>query len=185
VIAGLAGDDLISGGLGHDVICGGPGADRVAGQGDDDRLFGEQGPDLLDGGEGGCCYVPTNTGDDVLFGGTQDDVLHTSDFSTAASTLHGGEGNDELNIWSGASYGDEGDDRLNQYSRDSVLDGGEGNDVLVDMNDFGLANELITLLGGLGDDTLRSEDATSVSALDGGSGVDSCAGGDVTGACEA
>jgi Ca2+-binding RTX toxin-like protein len=185
VIAGLGGDDTITGGLGDDVICGGSGDDTIAGQGDDDRLFGEQGNDVLDGGEGGCCFVPTNTGDDLLHGGPGDDELHTSDFPTLGSTLHGDQGEDQLFLWSGGwGYGDNGHDVIRQYSRNAVLDGGNGDDDILDWDDAGLNNETVTMLGGRGDDTLASEDTTSIASMDGGSGEDACIAGDTTAACE-
>jgi Ca2+-binding RTX toxin-like protein len=185
VIVGLGGNDVIRGGLGDDVICGGSGDDNIAGQGDDDRLFGEQDDDILDGGEGGCCNVPTNTGDDLLHGNQGDDELHTSDFPTLGSTLHGDQGDDELFVWSGGwAYGDNGNDTIRQYSRDAVLDGGNGNDEILDGNDSGLNNETVTMLGGNGSDVLASEDLTSTANMDGGHGKDECTAGDTTANCE-
>jgi Ca2+-binding RTX toxin-like protein len=186
VIVALSGDDRINGGGGDDVICAGIGNDVAQGQGEDDRLFGEAGDDLLDGGEGGCCNVPTNTGDDELDGGIGADILHTSDFPTLGSTLVGGPGNDQLFLWSGGEgRADNGDDFIFQFARDALLDGGNGNDEIVDGDDGGQTNETITMLGGIGHDRLSSVDATSTTSMNGGSGTDTCAGGDTTAACEA
>jgi Ca2+-binding RTX toxin-like protein len=186
VIAGLGGDDAIRGGLGDDVICGGSGHDAIAGQGGDDQLFGEQGDDLLDGGEGGCCIVATNTGDDLLYGGPGEDELHTSDFPTLGSTSHGDQGEDELFVWSGGwAYGGNGDDVIRQFTGDSVLDGGNGDDDILDGNDGGLQDETIAMAGGNGDDVLASTDTTSTVDMDGGSGEDECVAGDTTANCEA
>ena len=185
VIVGLGGDDTISGGLGDDVICGGSGDDALSGQGDDDRLFGQSGDDHLDGGEGGCCNPVTNTGDDFLRGGPGRDELHTSDFPTAGNTLHGDQGRDRLFVWSGGwAYGDNGKDVIRQFTGNAYLDGGKGNDDILDWDDGGAQNETLTLVGGNGADTLASEDNTSTSHMDGGRGPDGCTGGDTTTNCE-
>jgi Ca2+-binding RTX toxin-like protein len=185
VIVGLGGDDTITGGLGDDVICGGSGDDILSGQGDDDRLFGQSGDDFLDGGEGGCCNPVTNTGDDFLRGGPGRDELHTSDFPTLGNTLHGDQGRDRLFVWSGGwAYGDNGKDVIRQFTGNAYLDGGKGNDDILDWNDGGAQNETLTLVGGNGADTLASEDTTSTSHMDGGRGPDSCTGGDTTTNCE-
>lgn len=192
VIAGLGGDDRINGGAGEDTICGGTGNDVLQGQGDEDRLFGEQGDDILDGGEGGCCNVATNTGDDVLSGGPGNDDLHTSDFPQAGNTLYGDEGEDRLFVWAAGlaigarshAYGGNGNDQIFQFSGDSHLDGGNGDDVIVNWNDGGITNETVVMIGGNGDDELRSEDATGTTEMDGGRGHDSCVNGDATTACE-
>jgi Ca2+-binding RTX toxin-like protein len=186
VIVGGPGADTIRGGSGDDVICGGPGNDALAGQGEDDRLFGDPGDDLLDGGEGGCCFVPTNTGDDLLRGGPGNDTLHTSDFPILGNTLHGDEGDDQLFVWTGGwAFGGNGQDVIRRFSGDAQLDGGNGNDDLLDWDDGGLRNETVTLAGGNGSDTLGSGDTTSTSHLDGGNGTDTCFGEDTSSGCEA
>ena len=185
VIVGLEGDDSIRGGLGNDVICGGPGEDVLSGQGGNDILFGEQDDDILDGGEGGCCNFATNNGDDVLYGGQGDDDLHTSDFPTLGNTLYGEQGADRLFVWSGGwAYGGNGDDEISQYSRNALLDGGNGNDFIIDWNDGGLNNETVTMIGANGDDELVSQDASSIVSMDGGRGADTCTAGDTTRNCE-
>ena len=192
VIAGLQGDDVIRGGDGEDTICGGPGDDYIEGQGDEDRLFGEQGDDTLDGGEAGCCTVFINTGDDVLSGGQGNDELHSSDFPQAGNTLYGDEGEDTIYIWRGGlaigamnhAYGGNGNDTIYQYSGDATIDGGNGDDVIVDWDDAGLTDETIEMIGGRGADELTSEDATSTTNMDGGQGSDACVDGDTETACE-
>jgi Ca2+-binding RTX toxin-like protein len=185
VIVGLGGDDTITGDLGDDLICGGSGDDRLSGQGEDDRLFGQAGNDYLDGGEGGCCNVATNTGDDFLSGGPGRDELHTSDFPTLGNTLRGDQGRDRLFVWSGGwAYGGSGKDLIRQFTGNALLDGGNGNDDILDWNDGGAQNETLTLVGGNGADKLASEDATSTANMDGGRGPDTCTGGDTTTRCE-
>lgn len=186
VIVGLAGDDRIRGDRGRDVICGGTGDDTLSGSGEDDRLFGEHGADVLDGGEGGCCVHHTNTGDDYLSGGQGDDRLHTADFPTTGNTLHGDEGNDQLFAWSGGwVHGDNGEDVIRQYTGDSRLEGGNGQDDILDWDDSRLRNEHITMVGDNGGDRLRSEDSTSIVDMDGGNGPDTCLNGDTAANCEA
>jgi Ca2+-binding RTX toxin-like protein len=192
VIAGLQGDDEIRGGDGEDTICGGPGDDYIEGQGDEDRLFGDQGDDILDGGEAGCCTVFTNTGDDVISGGPGNDELHSSDFPQAGNSMYGDEGADTIFVWRGGLaigamnhvYGGNGDDTIYQYSGDATIDGGSGNDVIVDWDDAGLTDETVVMIGGQGSDELTSEDATSTADMDGGQGPDLCVAGDTTIDCE-
>ena len=185
VIVGLKGDDTINGDLGDDAICGGKGNDTLQGQGGNDRLFGQHGNDLLDGGEGGCCNPVTNTGDDFLSGGQGRDELHTSDFPTLGSSLHGNQGHDRLVMWSGGeAFGGNGNDTIFQFTKDAVLSGGNGRDHLTDGDDGGANNETVTMLGGNGKDKLESSDATSTANMNGGNGRDSCTGGDSTTRCE-
>jgi Ca2+-binding RTX toxin-like protein len=185
IIAGLGGDDDIDGGGGNDLICGGWGEDTIQGQGGTDRIFGEGGADWLDGGQGGCCPESPNTGNDVLWGGPGNDTLHTSDYPTEANRLFGEDGDDDLFLWSGGrGEGGDGADEIYQYTRDAVLVGGAGEDLLVDWNDGGFANETVRLLGGADNDILRSEDATSISHANGGGAFDSCTGVDTSENCE-
>jgi len=65
-----------------------------------------------------------------------------------------------------------------------LINGGNGDDLIVDWDDGGLQNETITMTGANGDDELVSEDATSTVEMDGGKGADSCTAGDATTACE-
>jgi hypothetical protein len=71
-----------------------------------------------------------------------------------------------------------------QFTGNATLNGGNGNDDILDDNDGGVQNETVTLLGGNGSDELRSADATSTANIDGGRGSDTCAGGDTTTNCE-
>ena len=162
-----------------------PGDDNLAGQGDDDRLFGEQGDDILDGGQGGCCPEAPNTGDDLLYGGPGNDDLHTSDYPTNGNELHGEEGEDRLYVWSGGwAYGGNGNDEIYQYGGDAVLDGGNGDDRIVNWDDGGVSNETVEMIGGRGDDSLVSLDPLGTTHMDGGSGEDLCLDGDTTTDCE-
>jgi Ca2+-binding RTX toxin-like protein len=74
VMAGGAGDDVLSGGRGHDLLLGGDGDDKIWGGGGHDVLLGGAGVDLLRG----------ELGRDLLVGGLKRDVLE------------GGQGDDLL-----------------------------------------------------------------------------------------
>lgn len=186
IIAGRGGNDIINGGGGNDLICGGGGDDTIQGQAGNDRIYGDAGEDHLDGGEGGCCPAGPNTGDDVLWGGPDNDELHSSDhWVENPNRLFGEGGNDVLWLWSGGrGEGGEGNDTVNQYSLDATLVGGDGSDTLIDHNDYGFAFETVTLLGNAGNDTLISQDATSTAHANGGGGTDSCTGEDTSLNCE-
>jgi Ca2+-binding RTX toxin-like protein len=79
-----AGTDQLIGGMGNDIIHGGIGIDKLSGGGGDDIIFGEgdtdpfthggDGNDYLDGGISGDLLYG-DTGDDVLVGGGDQDVL--------------------------------------------------------------------------------------------------------------
>ncbi|KAA1421741.1 hypothetical protein F0U44_05575 [Nocardioides humilatus] len=182
VIVGLRGADTINGGRGADRICGGGGADYLEGHGGSDRLHGGAGGDFIDGGVGGCCG-PGNTGDDFIAGGLGHDVLHGPDSSATGSTIHGRGGADQIFLYDGGvAYGHKGDDELSQWGGDSVLDGGQGADVLGNAGDPGVDD--VTLLGGDGPDTLTTDDTTGTTAMDGGPDIDTCSGGTSAVNCE-
>ena len=63
--AGIAGDDILSGGAGSDTILGGDGNDTLLGGDGNDTLLGDAGADALDGGDG----------NDILDGGADNDTL--------------------------------------------------------------------------------------------------------------
>ena len=145
-IDGGGGDDTIRGGAGYDTLWGGIGADRIEAGDGGGEMFGEQGSDTLVGG----------SGDDVIWDGAGDDMLT------------GGIGNDQL--------------RSAWYRRDEVsisatgsdtLDGGDGHDLLLVRRDMGTAGEVLTLLGGAGNDIIdASSGGRSRYVIDGGTGND-------------
>jgi Ca2+-binding RTX toxin-like protein len=140
-----AGDDTVHAGLGNDLVDGDAGNDVLYGDAGDDTLNGDAGNDLLYGGPG----------DDSLRGGDGDD------------TLYGGNGND-------VAYGGDGND---------VIDtSGGGANPLPDQGYPGLypsdtdpTNDLDTVYGGEGDDTIRTGDDADV--IYGGFGNDVIDGG--------
>lgn len=165
--AGTSGQDVIfidsgigipadlDGGSGHDTLVGGSG---------NDTLKGGSGDDLLQGGPG----------DDELFSGTG----HTRSRDRAADSLEGGLGDDTLD-----ASANEDDTQIN-FERNapwSLLDGGEGIDILIG----GEGPDI--LLGGPGDDELTGGDDPLAHRagfsndpddfLDGGPGMDKLWGG--------
>ncbi|MCF6328335.1 MAG: cadherin-like domain-containing protein, partial [Henriciella sp.] len=127
-IAGLAGDDTITGGDYRDELLGGSGNDSLAGGLGDDILKGGAGVDTIGGG----------LGDDLIYGGTGADVL-------AGGFL----GNDII-------FGEGGDDRIWGLAGNDILVGGDGDDTLIggDGNDILAGGDGIDILtGGSGADS--------------------------------
>lgn len=149
-LAGLGGNDRLTGDGRANVIDGGGGDDRLWGVGGHDRLRGDVGDDVLDGGLGndtltgdsGNDGLAGGSGNDLLQGGAGNDVLNggqgvdTAVFSGAAAVTvrlaatglqNTGQGTDRLigveNITSGA-----GKDVLAGNAGANRLNGGGGND---------------------------------------------------------
>lgn len=94
VIAGTAGDDVLTGTPGTDTICGGPGDDEITGLGGGDQLYGGEGDDTLDGGAGND-WLRGEEGSDRHFGGSGDDNLEDHQpLSEDHDEFNGGPGND-------------------------------------------------------------------------------------------
>jgi large repetitive protein len=210
------GNDYVDAGIGNDTIYGGDGADTVwakegedlifGGKGndylkgglDDDTIHGDEGDDALFGGNAGT--VPGNDGEDVLYGGTGNDSLsgYTGDDSLyggdGRDSAEGGEGNDLIDTSGGVipvKCGPDGlplpdrgypglypgdSDPFND--RDTVL-GGDGNDTIRtgDDNDLvygGSGNDSVD--GGFDDDTIHGD--TGNDTIIGAEGSDSISGGD-------
>lgn len=153
-IDGGSGNDTLSGGLGDDTILGGSGTDlltetadvdfvltntELTGLGDDDLFTIEQAE--LTGGDGdneidaseftrGPVTLRGGAGDDVLTGGSKNDVILGEDGDDVLSggdgkdTILGGFGDDELN-------GDAGNDLLIGGFDDDIIEGGTGRDTAV------------------------------------------------------
>jgi Ca2+-binding RTX toxin-like protein len=169
IVYGTPGDDLIdthyTGDNDGDVIDGndailpgdGPNDDRViAGTGNDTVIAGD-GNDSVEGGEGDDS-LSGNSGDDSLYGGPGDDTLIGGNGN---DSLVGGDGNDEV-------FGGDGND---------VIDTRGGGIPLPDQGYPGLypsdsdpLNDLDTVYGGMGDDTILTGDDADL--IDGGRGND-------------
>jgi Ca2+-binding RTX toxin-like protein len=163
ILAGL-GDDSVRAGTGNDSVRGNSGDDTINGQGGNDTLFGNDGDDTLIG----------EAGDDSLNGGNGDD------------SLAGGAGNDTL-------IGEDGNDNVRGMDGDDVIDtSGNSGTPLPDVDYPGLypadptpLNDLDTVFGGAGNDTIRTGDdadqifgGTGNDSIDAGIDNDSVVGGD-------
>lgn len=116
------------------------------------------------GGDGDDTMTADNSSN-TLYGEAGDDILSAH----ATSEAYGGEGNDTISVeWGGEGYGGEGDDMLSfdstngWNSNSSTLDGGAGDDVLVNTRVIGQGDDLgiyggVGMTGGEGHDTFNLE----------------------------
>lgn len=166
-----AGDDLVRAGRGRDVVRGGAGWDRIRGGRGKDSLNGGARADWVLGGAGSdVIRLGDGTFDSVrgqlAYGGSGDDVVYGSGLH---ESIHGDDGDDVIfgraTDWSEGGggpdylYGGEGTDRIVSGREDGAPDGrssfsfgGEGDDVLQDLDGSGV------LAGGPGDDVLEGTD---------------------------
>jgi Ca2+-binding RTX toxin-like protein len=135
LIDALAGNDQVQGDGGNDTLLGNAGNDTLEGGEGDDSLEGGTGVDSLVGGEGNDTLVGVGT----LSGGDGNDLLITLAVRNSIALLIGGDGNDTLMGVTNSSS--------NPFIPDT-LDGGSGDDVLIDASGANL------LMGGEGNDTL-------------------------------
>ncbi|SDJ80539.1 calcium-binding protein [Variovorax sp. OV700] len=179
VINGNSGANLLeAGNSGADTLYGASGNDTLVAQGGDDSLYGGAGDDLyiVNGGQGRG-IENAGEGNDTLQS-DQDIYLYDSYYyqngdyiyigNVENGTLTGNSngqlrGNNSANVLVGNSgnnylFGMDGNDRL---------DGGAGNDDLV-----GNKNGTSTLIGGMGDDTLRGYYGWGANSMLGGTGND-------------
>jgi Ca2+-binding RTX toxin-like protein len=141
VVLAGGGNDTVYGGAGNDSISGGLGADQLYGGIGDDTLLGEAGNDSLDGG----------AGNDSILGGDGND------------TIIGYEGNDYVE-------GNDGDDLINTRTSVGTGQPDQGYPGLYSA-DTDPSNDLDTVYGGLGNDTILTGDDDDV--IYGGGGADS------------
>ncbi|WP_118137976.1 calcium-binding protein [Oceanicella sp. SM1341] len=157
-IHGEAGSDTIFGLYGNDFIFGGEGDDRLFNaDGYDEGYVLYEGGARLYGGAGNDLLVGE---DSTLYGGEGEDVLMGS------GTLHGGAGDDELQLsdehWLVLAYGGDGNDRiLSAGGSAGTAFGGAGDDVMIvtGHEDPDADSGSSTLYGGDGADIIRSEDS--------------------------
>jgi Ca2+-binding RTX toxin-like protein len=163
MMGGLAGDDVLEGGAGNDTMDG----DGMVVPGYTDFSGGptQTGNDFLDGGDGDDS-VGGGGGNDQLFGGGGNDTLRGDSYNLPVSMhgndyLDGEDGNDYLegNGKSDSLWGDTDATQTSQtgdasFWGDDYLDGEDGADQLTG----GGGND--TLYGGIGNDTLRGDQAT-------------------------
>ena len=187
-------DDKLTGNDDANDIQARAGNDTVYGGGGGDTLFGEDGSDVLYGGAGG----------DTLDGGNGSDQLHGEDGADSLAggagndSLYGGGGDDTLTGGAGDDTLDGGDeasgDGLTHYDRVSYATasgpvkvnlalgtaGGDGTDVLIDLEGVLGSPFADTITGSGGDDLLAGNGGDDV--VDGGDGYDLFDFGTATGA---
>lgn len=196
VVYGGQGDDHLSAGISQSglgparqFMQGNKGADTIQGAGGGDTLLGGQGNDVIYGVDGQD-FINGNLGDDQITGGGQllgeggDDIISVS--ATLASTVYGGDGNDQIQAGGTAGvatnhmvYGDQGNDTLGPLTDSTgVLSGGDGDDLIriIQNAQFGVVSHGKLLDGGAGSDTLAAR--AGADTLVGGLGADSLSGGD-------
>ncbi|MGH1578720.1 calcium-binding protein [Planktotalea sp.] len=118
---GYDGEDLLLGGDGNDIIEGGAARDEAYGGAGNDLITDSSGSDLLDGGDGNDTLIDRGADDgvDILLGGAGNDLLiEESPAETSIAILDGGSGDDTL--WS--------------QDENSIMVGGEGEDLFIAHN---------------------------------------------------
>lgn len=196
---GDGGDDLVFAAVGNDTVAGGDGGDFVSGGAGDDVIGTGGGaalPDILFLDLGGA-DPDQNDDRDTVFGDDGDDRITTGDDGDEAS---GGDGNDliDTGIDADFAFGGNGNDTIAAGEGGDQVEGGDGNDLVyggvlagdldvfsfVDSLDLAPENDLDSLYGGAGDDTIfGGDDADLLSGddgddvLDGGIDADTLIGG--------
>jgi Ca2+-binding RTX toxin-like protein len=155
ILGGAGNDFFLSGGDGNDSVNGGAGNDRLFGDNGNDTLLGGTNDDFINGGNGNDSLLG-GSGIDILLGGAGNDQLFGEDGS---DTLISREGNDTLLGGSGNDIllGGDGDDQLLGGGGDDQLFGGTGVDTADYLNaTAGVTVDLGTgtAIGGDGNDVL-------------------------------
>ena len=89
MLVGGAGNDDLRGDKDLDVMNGGDGRDELNGGGGGDQLTGGEANDVVSDGGGA----------DVVDGGVGNDIIRPSYDSTGGDVFAGGEGSDQLDLW--------------------------------------------------------------------------------------
>ncbi len=185
ILHGDGGDDLLWGVGGNDTLWGGAGADEIYGQEGEDLAYGGTGNDKLFGGDSNDALLGLD-GDDLVSGQGGNDTISSG---LGSDALYGGAGNDKVYIdnLDGTDFADGGDniDRLIVDARRQVAGmdayGIISHNLLAPETDDLLANftlsdgtigrnfEMITWLGGYGDDKLYGGQRSDVLSGFGGS----------------
>ncbi len=170
VISGGNGADTIYGGLGGDTLYGGAGNDRIyadtlSGSITDtsvNTLYGGEGSDLL-WGSMGADFIYGDDGNS--YGTTSNDTIYAISGSDGNDYINGGQNTDTVDYSSiGSSYAINV--TLNGSTNATVTISGGDNDTIVNIEDF---------IGGLGNDTIRGDNADNY--LSGSGGDDTLFGG--------
>ena len=142
------------------------------GEGDDRFDFGSSAVDVVQLGPGRDDYFD-DAGNDFVDGGSGDDRVYGSTFSTGNDVITGGEGDDTLDGLAGNDMvdGGPGDDVLLSNEGDDTLLGGDDDDVIggdVEGCAYDVGDD--TMSGGPGNDQLCG--GPGLDTLDGGDGND-------------
>ncbi len=201
LVFGGAGNDRIDGGPGNDTLFGDAGNDTIIGGNGRDLAYGGDGNDVIDTSGGGAAPLPdvdypglypadsNPTNDlDTVYGGAGDDTIRTGD---DADLIYGGSGNDSIDggIDNDTIDGGAGDDTIIGGEGADLITAGDGNDLVYgglpsgvldglnipDATDLRPHNNIDTLYGGAGDDTIYGMDDND--RLFGGAGNDVLYGG--------
>jgi Ca2+-binding RTX toxin-like protein len=138
------GVNTVSGGAGNDIIFGGDTTDTLNGDDGDDEINDLSGVNVINGGAGSDTILSQNidTGSSTITGGTGADVItvygvysnvdggddndtikvnHLAPLTGAVIEVHGGAGNDDIQVKGDATiYGDDGDD-MDHFGNSSVV----------------------------------------------------------------
>ncbi len=177
--------DTIYGNAGADSLYGGAGNDSLNGGDGNDHLYGNTGNDTMSGGYGSDVFhvdSGTDTITDVLYGGTNDEVIISSG-ATANITIYNGSG---VGVWTPTSTSsNEGIATITIGTQASGVDlthvsgsygftinlGSDGDNVIgsthSDIINGGAGND--TISGGAGNDTIYSSPGSDQITLDTGS----------------
>ncbi len=150
VISADAGNDIVFGGDGNDSILGGVGDDLLDGQAGDDTIRGQGGKDTVIGGEGNDVFEwnATSDGDDIVSSTSGDDRMSVTT-GGASDVVAVGKLGSKLRITSGAN-----ELIINPTIRLVTIDTGAGDDTVTIGNVSGITATVLTINGGLGNDTL-------------------------------
>lgn len=209
-LEGGAGKDMLVGGGGNDVLKGGQGSDRISGGAGDDLIYADAADTSIDGGAGrDTMVVASGDGLSLDLGAAHIEIAHGNDgadhlFTTGTGgvtvtggagndIIEGGGGNDDLSGGTGSDTlkGGAGSDVLRIDSADTLIDGGDGNDLIIVEGTGGVrldlgASHIEMAMGGGGDDAFSTSGSGAVTinaglgndTLTGGTGADTLLGGD-------
>ncbi len=179
---GGAGNDIVTAGSGDNELHGGAGDDQLHGGSGSNSFYGDAGNDLLDGGAGYynvAYYIDASAGVyiDLRLQGAQDtigagvDTLINIDRvrgSAFADQLNGSDATDTLDDSAGGNdsiFGNGGDDDISvlrtvdMAASTILLSGGDGDDS-IRFDGYLRDNDVVTLNGGAGRDTIYSTTAS-------------------------
>lgn len=177
VLLGGDGDDVLYSYDGDDYLDGGNGNDRLASFGGNDIIRGGDGDDWIDASRD--CFVDGGAGYDVLaieFGNSETPIIFDAASGTTTTGLafiniegisaHVAGNQDNLLLGSDANEA-----FFSSSSGNDVLEGGSGNDTLVDQGNLeGSGDD--HLFGGEGNDRLQNDGGGGSDELTGGPGAD-------------